>query len=106
MVTFDEFMRLEIKIGTVISASRVAGTERLIQLELDCGAETRQVVAGLAPAYMPEQLVGKQMPVVVNLAPRKLHGVESRGMVLAVDVGDRPILLTPADHVPPGSVVR
>lgn len=106
MVTFDEFMKLEIKIGTVIAADRVAGADKLIRLEIDCGAETRQVVAGLAPAYTPEQLVGVQMPVVVNLAPRKLRGIESRGMILAVEVEGRPILLTPVDRVPAGCVVR
>ncbi|MBW2310728.1 MAG: methionine--tRNA ligase subunit beta [Deltaproteobacteria bacterium] len=106
MVTFDEFMRLEIKIGTVTAADRVNGADKLIRLELDCGAETRQVVAGFAPSYTPEQLVGKQMPVVLNMEPRKLRGIESRGMILAVDVEGRPILLTPDDQVPPGSVVR
>jgi len=106
MITFDDFMKLEIKIGTVTMADRVEGADKLIRLELDCGTETRQVVAGLAPALTPGQLVGKQIPVVVNLEPRRLRGVESKGMVLAVDVGDRPILLTPDEQVPPGSVVR
>jgi len=106
MITFEDFMKLEIKIGTVIMADRVEGTDKLIRLELNCGTETRQIVAGLAPALTPGQLVGKQIPVVVNLEPRKLRGVESKGMILAVDVGDRPILLTPDEHVPPGSIVR
>jgi methionine--tRNA ligase beta chain len=106
MISFDDFRKLEIKIGTVTMAERVEGADKLIRLELDCGTEMRQVVAGLAPALTPEQLVGKQIPVVVNLEPRKLRGVESRGMVLAVDTGGRPILLTPDEHVPPGSIVR
>jgi len=106
MISFDDFMKLEIKIGTVSMADRVEGADKLIRLELDCGTETRQVVAGLAPTLTPEHLVGKEIPVVVNLEPRKLRGVESKGMVLAVDVGDRPILLTPEEHVPPGSIVR
>ena len=106
MVTFDEVMKLEIKRGTVPAGDRVAGADKLIRLALDCGAQTRQVVAGFAPVYTPEQLVGKQIPVVVNLAPRKLRGIESRGMILAVDVEGRPIRLSPDDHVPAGSVVR
>jgi methionine--tRNA ligase beta chain len=106
MISFDDFMKLEIKIGKVKTADRVAGTDKLIRLEIDCGTETRQVVAGFAPALTPGHLVGKQIPVVVNLEPRKLRGVESKGMVLAVDVGDRPILLTPEEPVPPGSIVR
>jgi methionine--tRNA ligase beta chain len=106
MITFDDFMKLEIRIGTVKVAEKVQGADKLIRLELDFGNETRQVVAGLASHYSPEQLVGKQTPVLVNLEARKLRGVESQGMILAVDVEGRPILLTPDDHVPPGSAVR
>ncbi|UCF71883.1 MAG: methionine--tRNA ligase subunit beta [Deltaproteobacteria bacterium] len=106
MITFDDFMKLEIKIGTVTVADRVQGTDKLIRLELDCGSETRQVVAGLAPSYTSEQLVGKQIPVLVNLEPRKLRGVESKGMILAVVVEGKAVLLMPDEHVPPGSAVR
>lgn len=106
MITFDDFMKLEIKIGTVKVAEKVEGADKLIRLELDFGSETRQVVAGLAPYYNPEQLIGKQIPVLFNLEARKLRGVESQGMILAVDVEGRPIILTPDKHVPPGSVVR
>jgi len=106
MITFDDFMKLDIKIGTVTSAEKVQGADKLIHLEIDLGSETRQVVAGLAPYYTQEQLVGKQIPVLVNLQPRKLRGIESQGMILAAEVEGKPILLTPEDHIPPGSVVR
>jgi methionine--tRNA ligase beta chain len=106
MITFDDFMKLEIQIGTVKAAEKVKGTDKLIRLELDLGSETRQVVAGLAPHYTEEQLLGKQMPVLVNLEPRKLRGLESQGMVLAAVVEGRPVLLTPEQHTPSGSPVR
>ncbi len=106
MVSFDDFMKLEIKIGTVKAAEKVEGADKLIRLELDLGGETRQVVAGLAPYYTQEQLLGKQIPVLVNLEPRKLRGVESQGMILAAVAEGRPVLLTPEDHIPPGSPVQ
>lgn len=106
MITFDDFMKLEIKIGTVRAAEKVQGADKLVRLEVDLGGETRQVVAGLAPYYTQEQLVGKQIPVLANLEPRKLRGLESQGMILAAVAEGRPVLLTPEDHIPPGSVVR
>jgi methionine--tRNA ligase beta chain len=106
MVTFEEFSKLEIKIGTVTVAEKVQGADKLIRLELDVGGETRQVVAGIAEDYAAAQLIGKQMPVLVNLEQRKVRGVESQGMILAVDVKGKPILLTPDEQVPPGSKVR
>ncbi len=105
-VSFEEFKRLDIRVGRVLAAERVQGTDRLIQLLIDLGDERRQVVAGIASHYRPEELVGKEMPVVVNLEPRRVRGVESQGMILAVDVEGRPVLLQPVEEVPPGSPVR
>ena len=106
MITFDDFLKLDIRIGTVTAADKILGADKLIRLELDMGGETRQVVAGMAPAYAPEEFVGKQVPILVNLEPRKLRGVESRGMILAVDIDGKPVMLVPDKEVPPGSVVR
>ena len=106
MITFDDFMKLEIRIGMVTAAEKVAGADKLIRLDLDMGGEKRQVVAGIAPYYAPEQVIGKQVPILVNLEPRKLRGIESQGMILAVDVGGEPTLLMPDKNVPPGSIVR
>ena len=106
MVTFDDFMKLDIRIGTVTAADKVPGADKLIRLELDMGGETRQVVAGMAPAYAPEEFIGKQVPILVNLEPRKLKGIESQGMILAADVDGKPVMLIPDKEVPPGSVVR
>ena len=106
MVTFDDFVKLDIRIGTVTAADKVHGADKLIRLELDIGGETRQVVAGMAPAYTPEEFVGKQVPILVNLEPRKLRGIESQGMILAVDIEGQPVLLIPDKEVPAGSAVR
>ncbi|OGP81185.1 MAG: methionine--tRNA ligase subunit beta [Deltaproteobacteria bacterium RBG_16_54_11] len=106
MITFDDFMKLDIRIGTVTAAEKVQGADKLIRLELDMGGESRQVVAGMAHTYAPEDFMGKQVPILVNLEPRKLRGIESQGMILAADVGGKPVMLIPDREVPPGSAVR
>ena len=106
MITYDDFMKLDIRIGTVKTAEKVQGADKLIRLEIDLGGETRQVVAGMALTYTPEDFIGKQVPILVNLEPRKLRGIESQGMILAADVGGKPIMLIPEREVPPGSAVR
>jgi len=106
MITFDDFKRLDIRIGRVISAERVEGTDKLLKLEIDLGTEKRQLVAGIAEFFQSEQLIGKELPVLANLEPRKIRGIESEGMILAVDIEGRPILLGPAEEVPPGRIVR
>ena len=106
MITYDDFIKLDIRIGTVTSAEKVQGTDKLIRLEIDLGEGTRQVVAGMALTYTPEDFIGKQVPILVNLEPRKLRGIESQGMILAADVGGKPIMLIPHREGPPGSAVR
>ncbi len=106
MITYDDFIKLDIRIGTVTGAEKVQGTDKLIRLEINLGEGTRQVVAGMALTYTPEDFIGKQVPILVNLEPRKLRGIESQGMILAADVGGKPIMLIPEREVPPGSAVR
>lgn len=106
MITFEDFEKLDIRIGKVVSAERIPETEKLIKLEVDLGGERRQLVAGIAGFVKPDDLVGKELPVLINLAPRKLRGVESQGMILAIDVKGEPILLRPEREVPPGSTVK
>jgi len=89
-----------------LSAMRVEGTDKLIRLEVDIGSGKIQIVAGMAEFRDPDDLVGKQVPILVNLEPRKFRGIESHGMILAADVGGRPILLHPEVEVPPGSTIR
>ncbi|MCK4326313.1 methionine--tRNA ligase subunit beta [bacterium] len=107
MITFDDFKKLEIRIGKIISAEKVEGADKLLKLEVDLGEEAkRQLVAGIAEYYKPEELIDKETPVLVNLEPRKIRGIESQGMLLAAVEGDRPVLLHPDKEVSPGSMIR
>ncbi len=96
------------RVGVVKSAEKVAGADKLLKVLVDIGEEVRQVVAGIAEVYKPEDLVGKKVVVVANLAPRKLRGVESNGMIVAASVGPegRPVLCTFTEDVPPGSRLK
>jgi len=107
MVSFEDFKKLEIRIGRVISAEKIEGADRLLKLLFDFGTEQRQIIAGIAEYFPdPSVLVDRQMPVLVNLEPKMLKGFESQGMVLAIGVGDKAVLLHPDTDVPPGSMVR
>jgi methionine--tRNA ligase beta chain len=106
MITFDDFDKIEMKIGKVLSAEKVEGTDKLLKMEIDFGSEKREIVAGIAEYIQPTHLLGKGLPFVVNLEPRTIRGIESRGMILAVDINDKPVLLCPEEDVPPGSIVR
>ncbi len=105
-LTLDEFMKTDLRVALVISAERVEGADKLLKLQVDLGAERRQIVAGIAKAYAPEALVGKRIVVVANLKPARLRGVESQGMLLAADFGGRPIIAVFEEDVPPGTRVR
>jgi methionine--tRNA ligase beta chain len=107
IINFDDFKKVEIKIGKVVVAERVEGSEKLIRLEVDLGEESlRQIVAGIGKVYSPEDLVGREMPIVANLEPRKLMGLESQGMILAADNDGEPVVLHPGKDVPPGAVIK
>lgn len=106
MVTIDDFKKLDIRVGTVSYAEKVQGTDKLLALRVDFMTETRQIVAGIADAYQPDDLVGKAIPVLMNIEPRKIRGIESHGMILAIDVDGKAALLHPDRAVPCGSIVR
>lgn len=105
-VDIADFARLELRAARVTAAERVAGSKKLVKMQVDLGSETRQVVAGIADAYAPEALVGKTLVLVANLKPAKLMGVESNGMVLAGSIDGRPVLCTFDGDVPPGTKVK
>ncbi|MEM7813488.1 MAG: methionine--tRNA ligase subunit beta [Candidatus Aenigmatarchaeota archaeon] len=105
MITFQDFQKVEMKVGKIKSAKPIEGATKLLLLDVDIGAEVRKLVAGIADAYKPDELVGKSIVVVVNLEPKKLRGVESQGMLLAADA-EKPVLLTVDKDVPPGTPVR
>lgn len=105
-IKFDQFKTLEIRIGRVVAAEKVEGADKLLKLQVDFSLEQRQIVSGIAEFYSPESLVGKKFPFLVNLEPRKFKGVESQGMILAVDAEGQPVLLSPDKEVPEGSIVK
>jgi methionyl-tRNA synthetase len=106
MITIEDFAKVELKIGKVLEAKRVEGSNKLIVMKVDTGEE-RQIVAGIGKAYSPEELVGKSIVVVTNLQPAKLMGVESQGMLLAASDDDgRLSILTTDREIREGSKVK
>jgi len=87
-IEFDDFTKLDIRIGTILEAEKVAKTKKLLKLKVDVGIDTRTIVSGIAESFSPEDIIGKQVSVLVNLAPRKIRGVESQGMILMTDTPD------------------
>ncbi len=87
-IEFDDFTKLDIRIGTVLEAEKVAKTKKLLKLKVDVGIDVRTIVSGIAESFSPEEIIGQQVSVLVNLAPRKIRGVESQGMILMTDTPD------------------
>ncbi len=105
-IVYDDFAKLELKAGTVTACSKVEKADKLLKLEVDLGTEKRTIVSGIALHYSPEEMVGKQVIVVTNLAPRKMKGIESQGMILTAEDSDGKLqLLKPENPVTPGSGV-
>ncbi|MAJ97421.1 MAG: hypothetical protein CMI56_02285 [Parcubacteria group bacterium] len=103
-ITIDDFAKLDIRLGTILEAERVPETDRLIKCSVDVGeGEPRTIVSGIAHIRDPENLVGKQVPYILNLEPRTIKGVESNGMLLALGEGEAFALLHPDKAVPAGT---
>ena len=102
-ISFDEFKKVNLKVATVLEAEAIEKSKNLIKLKIDLGEEKRQILAGIKQYYKPEDLVGRQIIVVVNLAPATLMGEKSDGMLLAADIDGEPILLDVDKEVPPGT---
>src|SRR5215471_11652413 len=106
-ISIDDFAKVELRVGQVKVAERVKGADKLLRLEVDLGSEIRQVVAGIAEAYAPETLIGRKVVIVANLAPRKLRGLESNGMIVAASPeGGKPVLCSFLEDVPIGSRLK
>lgn len=118
-ISFEEFKKIEIKIGKITSAEKVDNSNKLLKLEVDFGLtsqvlpdgkileveEKRQILAGIAKFYTPDQLIGKLCPFVFNLKPKKIGELESQGMILCAD-DNGPVLLHPDKAINPGSIVK
>ncbi len=107
-IQFDDFAKIDLRVGTIVQAEPHPNADRLLKLQVDMGSEQRQICAGIKAHYAPEDLVGRQIVVVANLAPRQLRGEESQGMLLAAsDDGETPsvVLISPSAEIAPGSSV-
>lgn len=106
-ISIDEFAKVELRVAQVKVAERVKNADKLLRLEVDLGTEVRQVVAGIAEAYAPETLIGRKVVIVTNLAPRKLRGLESNGMIVAASPeGGKPVLASFLEDVPVGTRLK
>lgn len=109
LISIDDFAKIDLRLATVLEAERIKGSDKLLKLQVDLGSERRQIVAGIAKHYAPEELVGRQLAVVVNLKPVKLRGEMSYGMVLAASSAGEPTVLSvlsPDKQIPAGSKVK
>jgi methionyl-tRNA synthetase len=106
-ISIDDFAKVELRVAQVKTAERVKGADKLLRLEVDLGTEVRQLVAGIAEAYAPETLIGRKVVIVANLAPRKLRGLESNGMIVAASPeGGKPVLASFLEDVPIGTRLK
>ncbi|WP_321348398.1 methionine--tRNA ligase [uncultured Draconibacterium sp.] len=106
-IEFDDFVKMDVRAGTVIECEKVAKTKKLLKLKIDTGIDQRTVVSGIAEYYQPEELIGKQVSILVNLAPKKLRGIESQGMILCAENADGTLsIVSPDKAVKNGSEIR
>ncbi len=111
IIKYDDFAKLDLRVVNIKEASRVEGSDKLLQIKVKMGAEERQIIAGIGKSYEPDELVGRNIVIVANLEPRKLMGLESQGMLLAASEIDeegsdkKVVLVTTMDEVASGSQV-
>lgn len=112
-IPFNKFAEVALRVGKIISAERVEGSEKLLRLRVDLGeldaagvSAPRQILAGIGKVYAPESLVGREVVVVANLEPRMMMGLESQGMLLAANSESGPVLLMPEREVLPGATIQ
>jgi methionyl-tRNA synthetase len=108
-ISIDDFIKIDLRVGQIVVAERIPKADKLLRLEVDLGYEKRQILSGIAEFYTPEELIGKRIAIIANLAPRKMRGLESHGMLLAAsgeDHSSKPILATFSDEIALGSKIR
>jgi methionine--tRNA ligase beta chain len=104
-INFEEFKKVEIRMGKVLEAEKVVDADKLLKMQVDFGEFKRQIVSGIAESFSAEEMVGKTLPFIVNLEYRTIRGEESQGMLMASGVDGKVILLEPSDEVPAGTEV-
>jgi methionyl-tRNA synthetase len=107
-IGIEDFAKVELRVAQILVAERIPKADKLLRLEVDLGYEKRQILAGIAQYYEPEKLIGRKVVIVANLAPRKMRGLESNGMIVAASVGDEgaPVLAGFLEEVPVGARLR
>ena len=106
-ISIDDFSKVELRVAQILVAERIPNADKLLRLEVDLGYEKRQILAGIAPYYEPEKLIGRKIVIVANLAPRKMRGLESNGMLLAASLPDgAPVLASFLEEVPLGARLK
>ena len=106
-ITFDEFMKMDIRVGTITAAEKVEKADKLLKLTVDTGIDTRTVVSGIAEHYNAEDIVGQKVSVLLNLAPRKIRGVESQGMILMAETAEGELaFVSPTKDLEAGNTIR
>ena len=106
--SFDDFSKMDIRVGTILEAERVPKTEKLLKLKIDTGIDQRTVVSGIAEYYKPEDIIGQQVSILVNLAPRKIKGIESQGMILMAEnnAGELSFVAPTKDNMNNGGAIK
>ncbi|MEM2760668.1 MAG: methionine--tRNA ligase [Nitrososphaerales archaeon] len=104
-VTYEEFAKLDLRVGKVLKVERIKGLTKIMKAVVDLGSEKRELIVGGAEYYEPEYFINRTVIVVANLAPKKVAGILSNGMLLAADVGGKPVWLTSTEEAPPGSKI-
>lgn len=105
-LTMKDFQKLDIRIGKIVKAEKIPQLKKILKVHVDVGGQTIQTVVGGAEFYVPEYFIDKLVVVLVNLTPKVIAGIESKGMLLAADLGGKPVWLTVPEEVPPGTKVR
>lgn len=103
LVGIEDFLKLDIRLAKIVSAERVEGSEKLLKLRVSLGEEERTLMAGIAKFYSPEELIGKKVLMLANLKPRKIFGIESQGMILALSDGENLSLIVPDRDIKEGA---
>jgi methionyl-tRNA synthetase len=109
LIDIETFMKVELRVGKILTCEKLPKSRKLLKMEVDLGSETRQILAGLAPWFIPEEMVGRRVAVVANLKPAKLMGMETQGMILAASPeheGAVPVPVAVAEGIPIGARIR
>jgi methionyl-tRNA synthetase len=104
-IVYDDFAKLDLRVGTILQAEKVEKADKLLKLTIDLGGEQRTIVSGIAGHYAPGDIKGRQVIVVANLAPRKMRGIDSNGMILMAEDAGRLVFVRPEENISPGSGV-